>query len=70
MTYYDKLVQNVHAAMQKHPRSPVVMTADDFRVVSTGGTPRKIASVIRKCRAEGHLTAVFQKPDDNQTFVY
>jgi hypothetical protein len=70
MTYYSKLVRNVHAAMVKHPRTPVVMTTDDFRVVSTGGSVRKIASVIRKCRAQGHIPAVFQKPDENQTFVY
>jgi len=70
MTYYDKLVRKVHAAMQKHPRSPVVMTTDDFEVVSTSGSVRKIASAIRKCRAQGRIPAVFQKPDENQTFVY
>jgi hypothetical protein len=69
MTYYEKLVKNVHAAMQKHPKSPVVMTTDDFRVVCTGGGQRKIASAVKKCRAEGHVPAVFQKPDENQTFV-
>jgi hypothetical protein len=70
MTYYDNLVKHVHAAMEKHPRSPVVMATDNFQIVATGGNTRKIASVIRKCRAQGRVTAVFQKPDENQTFVY
>ena len=70
MTYYETLVKHVHAAMKKHPRSPVVMTTDNFQIVATGGNARKIASAIWRCRARGRVTAVFQKPDENQTFVY
>ena len=70
MTYYDKLIRHVHAAMKKHPRTPVVMMTDDFEVVSTGSDVRKIASVIRKCRAQGRVPAIFQRPNENQTFVY
>jgi hypothetical protein len=70
MTYYDTLVKNMHAAMKKHPRSPVVMTTDNFEVLATGRNERKIASIIRKCRSQGRILTVFQKPDENQTFVY
>lgn len=70
MTYYDKLVKHVQAAMKKHPRTPVVMMTDNFKVVTTGKDLRKIAAVIRKCRAQGRVPAVFQQQNENQTFVY
>ena len=70
MTYYDNLVKHVHAAMQKHPGTPVVMATDNFKIVATGTNRRKIAALVRKCRAEGRIPAVFQKPTANQTFIY
>lgn len=70
MTYYETLIKHVHAAMKKHPRAPVVMATDTFEVVATGKNHRKIASAIRKCGAQGRLTAVFQHPADDQTFIY
>jgi hypothetical protein len=70
MTYYENLIKHVHAAMEKHPRSPVVMTADTFEVVASGKNTRKMASVIKKYGSEGRMMAVFQKPSANQTFIY
>lgn len=70
MTYYDNLIRHVHAAMKKHPRSPVVMTTDTFEVVATGRNVRKMATAIRKCGDQGRTTAVFQKPSADQTFIY
>ena len=68
MTYYENLIKHVHAAMEKHPRSPVVMTTDTFRVVASGKNTRKLAVAIKKYGALGRMTAVFQKPSENQTF--
>ena len=70
MTYYDSLVKHVRAAMKEHPRSLIVMATDNFQIVVTGGNARKIVSAMRKCRAQGRVTAVFQKPDESRTFVY
>ncbi len=69
MTYYENLIKHVHAAMKKHPRSPVVMTTDTFEVVASGKNVSKMAAVIRKYGSQGRLTAVFQKPIVNQTFI-
>lgn len=38
--------------------------------LATGTNGRKIASLVRKCRAEGRVPAVFQNPAANHTFVY
>jgi hypothetical protein len=70
MTYYENLIKHVHAAMKKHPRSPVVMTTDTFEVVASGKNVRKMASAIRRCGVKGRDMAVFQKPDAHQTFIY
>jgi hypothetical protein len=70
MTYYENLIKHVHAAMNKHPRSPVVMTTDTFEVIASGKDVRKMSSAIKKYGAKGRLTAVFQKPSANQTFIY
>lgn len=70
MTYYEDLVKHVHAAMKRHPRTPVVMSTDNFKIIATGTNGRKIASLVRKCRAEGRVPAVFQKAAANHTFVY
>ena len=70
MSYYDRLVEHVQAAMKKYPRTPVVMMTDNFEVVNTGKNARKIASVIRKCRTQGRVPVVFQRPNENRTFVY
>jgi len=70
MTYYENLIKHVHAAMKKHPRSPVAMTTDTFEVVAAGKNVRKMASAIRKGNARGRTMAVFQMPNANQTFIY
>jgi hypothetical protein len=70
MTYYEKLIKHVHAAMEQHPRSPVVMTTDTFKVVASGKNIRKMAVAIKKYGAQGRMTAVFQKPSESQTFIY
>jgi len=70
MTYYENLIKHVHAAMEKHPRSPVVMITDTFRVVASGKNTGKMAIAIKKYGALGRMTAVFQKPSENQTFIY
>jgi hypothetical protein len=70
MTYYDNLIRHVHAAMKKHPRSPVVMTTDTFEVIATGRNVHKMASTIRRYGDKGRMTAVFQKPSSDQTFIY
>ena len=70
MTYYENLIKHVHEAMEKHPRSPIVMTTDTFEVVASGKNIKKISAAIKRCGAKGRMTAVFQKPTDNQTFIY
>lgn len=70
MTYYENLIKHVHAAMEKHPRSPIVMTTDTFEVVASGNNIEKMSSAIKKCGAKGRMTAVFQKPSANQTFIF
>ena len=70
MTYYENLIKHVHAAMKKHPRSPVAMTTDTFEVVAAGKNVRKMAAAIRKGNARGRTMAVFQMPNANQTFIY
>lgn len=70
MTYYENLIRHVHAAMRKHPRSPVAMTTDTFKVVASGKNVRKMAKAIREGRARGRTMAVFQMPDVDQTFIY
>ncbi|MEI6564266.1 MAG: hypothetical protein WCO42_08205 [bacterium] len=70
MTYYENLIKHVHTAMKKHPRSPIVMTTDTFEVVASGKNIRKLSSAIKKYGDQGRLTAVFQKPSANQTFIY
>jgi hypothetical protein len=70
MTYYENLIKHVHAAMKKHPRSPVAMTTDTFEVVAAGKNVRKMAVAIRKGNARGRTMAVFQMPDADQTFIY
>ncbi len=70
MTYYEDLIKHVHAAMKKHPRSPVAMTTDTFKVGAAGKNVRKMAAAIRKSTARGRTMAVFQMPNANQTFIY
>jgi hypothetical protein len=70
MTYYENLVRHVDAAMRKHPRTPVVMSTHDFKVIGTGRTSRRIAQLVKKCRAEGYVPAVCQRLDPDRTFVY
>ena len=70
MTYYENLVKHVDAAMRKHPRTPVVMSTHDFKVIGTGKNARKIARLVKKCRAEGSVPAVFQRLAPGRTFIF
>ena len=74
MTYYENLIKHVHAAMKKHPRSPVAMTTDTFEVVAAGKNVRKMASAIRKGNALHNIPLVngdyIYVPSSNNKEVY
>lgn len=70
MTPYEKkLHRRMNAAMEKHPRSIIVMDAHSMEIIATGRDPDTVASRIRSSIKEGQVPLVFKRPKDNQLLI-
>ena len=69
MTYYEKLMARMDKAMDRHPRSTVVMTADTFKVLAAGSNARKVANTMRKKLKPHQVPVIFRRPMPNETWI-
>jgi len=69
MTYYQQLVRNAEAAMDRHPRSVIVMDAESFEIISSGSETGQVARDAEKAVSQGRTPVVMQKPRHPENWV-
>ena len=69
MTYYEQLVMHAEVAMDRHPRSTIVMDADTFDIISTGTDISKMAIDSNAAAERGQTPVIMQKPRKPDTWI-
>jgi hypothetical protein len=69
MRYYDELVKRIDKTMKAHPRRTVVMDADTFKVLATGGDAAKVSRTLRRARGRQARAVIFQQPNENAVWI-
>ena len=69
MTYYEQLVRNARRAMDRHPRSTVLLDAETLELIASTGNPEKAAAHVEAATARGRVPVVLQKPRKPESWI-
>ena len=69
MIYYEKLVRQATAAMNRHPMSTVVLDADNLKVLATSADPAKAAAAARSAADRGKTPVIVERPRHQETWI-
>ena len=69
MTYYQKLVRQATAAMNRHPKSTVVLDADNFNMLAKSADPTKAAEAAHAAADQGRTPVIVERPRHQETWI-
>ena len=69
MTYYEKLLQEASAAMDRHPRSTIAMDAETFELIGRSRDIAKLVPKIDAAVAKGRTPVILEKPRHPETWI-
>lgn len=69
MTYYKNLVRQATAAMNRHPRSTVILDADNLEVLTKSTDPSKVARVAHQAIARGRTPVIVERPRHQDVWI-
>ena len=69
MTYYEKLLREASAAMERHPRSAIAMDAETFEVIGRSRDIDKLVPEIDAAAARGRTPVILEKPRHPETWI-
>ena len=69
MTYYQKLVREATAAMNRHPNSTVVLDADSLKVLAKSADPSKAAIAAQQASDRGQTPVIVERPRHQETWI-
>ena len=67
MTYYEKLVRQATAAMNRHPKSTVILDADNLKVLAKSADPAKAAEAARSAADRGQTPVIVAEVGAEET---
>lgn len=69
MTYYQKLVREATAAMNRHPKSTVILDADSLKVLAKSADPAKAAVAAQRAAEQGRTPVIIERPRHQETWI-
>ncbi len=69
MTYYEKLLEEASAAMDRHPRSKIAMDAETFEVIGRSTNLARLVPEIDAAVARGRTPVILEKPRHPETWI-
>lgn len=69
MTYYQKLVRQATSVMNRHPKSTVVLDAENFNVLAKSADPAKAAEAVRMAADQGRIPVIVERPRRQEIWI-
>ncbi len=69
MTYYENLVRQATAAMNRHPKSTVILDADNLKVLAKSADPAKAAEAARSAADRGQTPVIVERPRQQEIWI-
>jgi len=69
MTYYEKLLLEASAAMDRHPRSAIALDAETFEVIGRSKDIDRLVPRIDAAVARGRTPVILEKPRRPETWI-
>lgn len=69
MTYYEKLVRQATSAMNRHPKSTVVLDADSLKVLAKSADPSKAAFAAQQASDRGQTPVIVERPHSQEIWI-
>ena len=69
MTYYQKLVREATAAMNRHPKSTVILDADNLKVLAKSADPSKAAAAALSAADQGRTPVIVERPHPQEIWI-
>ena len=69
MTYYENLVRQATAAMNRHPKSTVILDADNLKVLAKSADPAKAAEAARSAADRGQTPVIVERQRQQEIWI-